>query len=88
MEKALRPKKLQHESFEKGKTQQGKLEKCGSLTLKEKMQLASEEAEDAEEAAALLKKKMTKLESSKVWSKHQTALKNGSEKDQKELTKD
>ena len=46
--------------------------------------MATEEAEDAEEAAALLKK-MTKLESSKLWSKHQTALKNGPEKDKEEF---
>ena len=71
--------------LKKAKLNKANLEKCGSLSLKDKMKMATEEAEDAEEAAALLKKKMTKLESSKVWSKRQTALKAGSEKDKKEF---
>ena len=51
-----------------------------------KMKMATEEVEDAEEAAALLKKKMTKLDTSKVWSRHQTALKAGPEKEKESNT--
>ena len=80
-------KAKQHSSMKvlkKTKLSKANLEKCGSLSLQEKMKMATEEAEDAEEAAALLKK-MIKLESSKLWSKHQTALKNGPEKDKEEF---
>ena len=53
-------KAKQHSSvkvLKKAKLSRANLEKCGSLSLKEKMEMATEEAEDAEEAAALLKKK-------------------------------
>ena len=72
-------------ALKKAKLSKANLEKCGSLTLKEKMKMATEEAEDAEEAATLLKQKMSKLESSKLWSKHQTALKNGPKKEKEEF---
>ena len=81
-----RPKPTKAKSFGKGskamkapKLTKANLEERGSLSLEEKMKMVTEEAEDEEQAAVLLKKKMTKLESSKVWSKHQTALKVGPE---------
>ena len=72
-------------AWKNAKLTKANLEKCGSLILEEKMKMATEEAEDEEQAAVLLKKKMTKLESSKVWSKHQTALKAGSEEAKQEF---
>ena len=72
-------------ALKNAKLTKANLEKCGSLILEEKMKMATEEAEDEEQAAVLLKKKMTQLESSKVWSKHQTALKAGSEEAKQEF---
>ena len=51
------------------------LEKLGSMTLKEKIQTAAEQASDPEEAAAILKQSLSAAENGKVWSKHQTFLK-------------
>ena len=68
--KALEKAKAKAKSMkalEKAKLTKKYLEKCGSLSLTEKMQLATEEAEDEEDAAVNLKGKMTKLESSRVW---------------------
>ena len=93
--KALEKAKAKAKSFGKdskaikamknAKLTKANLEKCGSLSLEEKMKMATEEAEGEEQAAFLLKKKMTKLGSSKVWSKHQTALKAGSEEAKQEF---
>jgi hypothetical protein len=61
------------------------LEKLGKMTLKEKVQKASEDAETPQEAAANLKDMLGKQEHSRVWSRYQTALKGKSKKEQKEF---
>ena len=56
-----------------------KLAQLGQVSLAEKVKQAVEGSESPEEAAALLKQSLTKLESSKVWGQHQTHLKNNPE---------
>ena len=46
------------------------------------MKAAAEEAEDPDQAAIVLHESMSKLETSKAWGKHQTALKHGSKEEQ------
>eukprot|EP00435_Cladocopium_sp_Y103_P052109 s605_g16.t1 len=65
----------------------GKLAKLGKLTLDEKVKLATEEAENEEQAAITLKQSLTKDESAKMWSKHQTYLKTHPEEKEEHQTK-
>ena len=62
----------------KAKLTRTSLEKLGTLSLKDKVQAAADGAEDPDAAAVVLHGSLTKLERSKLWSKHQIALKAGS----------
>ena len=64
------------------KLSKASLEKLGQMSLKDKMKAAAEGAEDPNEAAIVLHDSMSKLEKSKAWSKHQTALEHGSRQEQ------
>ena len=61
----------------------GHLEKLGKMTLAQKVQKAAEGCETAQEAATNLRGMLTKEEHSKVWSKHNVALKKKPAKEQK-----
>ena len=57
----------------------GDLAKLGKLSLDERVKKVTEENNSPEEAALALKDSLTKDESAKMWSKHQTYLKGKSE---------
>ena len=79
--KANRPGKAKRPG-KASKLSKASLEKLGQMSLKDKMKAAAEGAEDPNEAAIVLHDSMSKLEKSKAWSKHQTALKHGSKQEQ------
>ena len=62
-------------------------EKLGSLSLKDKVHAAADGAEDPDAAAVVLHGNLTKLERSKLWSKHHIALKAGSPEERHNLSK-
>ena len=66
-----------------------KLAQLGKLSLKEKVDKITEEAETKEEAAQVLKDVITPNERGQIWSKHQISLKNDKEgqKEHNELNK-
>ncbi len=69
--KSMKAKKEEKKSLKKAD-----LDKLGKeLSLHEKIEMAAAEAETPDEAAALLRKTMTKEEKSKLWSRYQTQLK-------------
>lgn len=68
------------------KLSKDKLQKLGSMTLKEKIKAACENVETVEEAAGELRKTMTDQEKQSAWGKHQTYLK-GNPKESKEVEK-
>lgn len=55
---------------------QANLEKLGAMTLDDKVKAATEQGQDLEEAAQILKDSLTKGEHSKLWGKHSTYLAN------------
>ena len=57
----------------------GRLKKIGKLSLKEKVAMATEDNDTLEEAAVDLKSTLDKGEHSRIWSKHNTHLKNHTE---------
>jgi len=59
-----------------GKLSAKNLAMLGKVSLDEKVKQAVEQTDTPEEAAAVLKASMSKLEASKVWGQHQTHLKN------------
>ena len=58
------------------KLSKANLEKLDHMSLKEKIQAATSEAEDVEAAAELVKNVLFSQEKSQIWGRHQTALKN------------
>ena len=71
----------------KGILKKSQLAKLGEMTLSQKCKMAAESAETAEEAASNLKDMLSKQEHSRVWSKHNVALKGKSAKERKEFDK-
>ena len=71
----------------KGILKKSQLAKLGQMTLAQKCKRAAESAETAEEAASNLKEMLSKQEHSRVWSKHNVALKGKSAKERKESDK-
>ena len=65
----------------KAKLTKNSLEKLGTLSLQDKVQAAANESEDPDAAALALQGSLSKLEKSKLWSKHQIALKRGSQEE-------
>ena len=82
--KAQRAKALS--KAKKAKLSKERLKHLGSMTPKEKVAAACENAETTEEAAAELRKNMTEQEKQSAWGKHQTHLKNNP-KEAKEVNK-
>ena len=83
---AMKVKKPAQKEKPKASLNKGALEKLGKMTLAQKIAKASEEAANPEEAAQALKQLLSKQEHSKVWSKHQTWLRNqATEEEQKEF---
>ena len=71
----------------KGILKKSQLAKLGEMTLSQKCKMAAESAETAEEAASNFKDMLSKQEHSRVWSKHNVALKGKSAKERKEFDK-
>ena len=71
----------------KGILKKSQVAKLGQMTLAQKCKRAAESAETAEEAASNLKEMLSKQEHSRVWSKHNVALKGKSAKERKEFDK-
>lgn len=59
------------------------MKKLGELSLKERVQMATDGAETAKEAAQELKKTLTPQEQQSAWGKMQTAIKNDGEEEEK-----
>ena len=72
---------------EKPKLNAKNLEKLGEMRLKDKIALASEE-ETVEEAALVLKDLLSPEEKNRLWSKHQTHLKNNATPEEKKEYKE
>ena len=69
------------------KLKRANLAKLGKLTLAEKVQKASENAENPDEAAANLRDMMNKSDHSKAWSKHNIHMKSKTAKEKKDFDK-
>ena len=69
------------------KLKRANLAKLGKLTLAEKVQKASENAENPDEAAANLKDMINKSDHSKAWSKHNIHMKSKTAKEKKDFDK-
>ena len=78
--KASSSKNAALEKAAKGKTKndlnKSNLEKLGKMSLAEKVKAAATQGGTSEEQAQILKDSLTKEEHAKVWSRHQTHLKN------------
>lgn len=93
--KSLRAKKVKSpaafekkaKASEKSKLNAKNLEKLGEMRLKDKIALASEE-ETVEEAALVLKDLLSPEEKNRLWSKHQTHLKNNATPEEKKEYKE
>ena len=72
---------------QKAKLNAKNLDKLGEMRLKDKIALASNE-ESVEEAAMVLKDLLTPEEKNRLWSKHQTHLKNNATKEEKKEYKE
>ena len=74
-----KPKASSSKPGKASKLSKASLEKLGQMSLKDKMKAAAEGAENPDEAAI---GSMPKLEKSKAWGKHQTALMHGPKEEQ------